>query len=213
MNELKICKKCSKCNIPKDITEFPKNGDYIKNICKECIKIYKINWDKKNPNYQTDYTKVWREDNQDKIKVNHTKDYQDNKEQYLNDKKVYYKDNKEIVVKRVMDYRIKKLKTDPFFRLKENIRGLIRNAFNRKFSIKSKKTVEILGCTFEEFKIYLEKQFDEHMNWSNQNLYWVLDHIKPVALAKNEKELFELNHYTNFQPLEKMTNIIKGKKY
>jgi len=50
------------------------------------------------------------------------------------------------------------------------------------------------------------------MNWSNRDK-WHLDHIKPMALANNEKEILILNHYTNFQPLWIYDNILKGSKY
>ena len=76
-----------------------------------------------------------------------------------------------------------------------------------------RKTQEILGCSFEEFKIYLEEQFDENMNWDNQGSYWHMDHKKPISLAMTEEEVYELNHYTNFQPLYWEDNLSKGNKY
>lgn len=51
------------------------------------------------------------------------------------------------------------------------------------------------------------------MTWQNQGSYWYMDHIKPVSLATNEKELIELNHYTNFQPLFWKDNLSKSNKY
>ena len=82
-----------------------------------------------------------------------------------------------------------------------------------RFTIKSKKTVEILGCSFEEFKLYLENKFDKKMNWDNQGSYWHMDHIKPISLAKTEEEVYELNHYTNFQPLYWKDNLTKSNFY
>ena len=106
-----------------------------------------------------------------------------------------------------------KLNSDQFFKLKFNIRNLIRNAFKRLFTEKSKKTIEILGCSFEEFKIHLESQFDENMNWENQGKYWHMDHIMPISSAKTEEDVFRLNHYTNFQPLYWEDNLKKSDKY
>jgi hypothetical protein len=81
-------------------------------------------------------------------------------------------------------------------------------SFIRKGFSKKSKTFEILGCTFEEFKIHIEKQFKPWMNWENRGKYngkinfgWDLDHIIPIYKAKTEEEIFHLNHYTNFQPL------------
>ena len=76
---------------------------------------------------------------------------------------------------------------------------------------KNSKTKEILGCSFEKFKVHLEKQFKDDMSWENQGK-WHLDHIYPVSLAKDEEELIKLNHYTNFQPLWAFDNISKGNK-
>ena len=51
------------------------------------------------------------------------------------------------------------------------------------------------------------------MNWDNQGSYWHMDHKKPISLAMNEEEVYELNHYTNFQPLYWEDNLSKGNKY
>jgi hypothetical protein len=53
-----------------------------------------------------------------------------------------------------------------------NIRNAIKEPFrkNKKFS-KTSKTYQILGCTFEEFKIHIEKQFLPWMSWNKHGLY------------------------------------------
>ena len=45
-------------------------------------------------------------------------------------------------------------------------------------------------------------------NWSNNG--WHIDHIRPLSAAVNEKELIELCHYINLQPLWAKDNISKG---
>jgi hypothetical protein len=57
------------------------------------------------------------------------------------------------------------------------------------------------------------------MNWGNRGKYngefnygWDLDHIIPICSAKNDAEVYELNHYKNFQPLcSKVNRDIKWK--
>ena len=85
---------------------------------------------------------------------------------------------------------------------------LIRDSFRYKGYKKNSKTATILGCTFEQLKTHLEGEFKDWMNWDNHGLYngelnygWDIDHIIPLATAKNEGELIKLNHYTNLQPL------------
>ena len=70
-----------------------------------------------------------------------------------------------------------------------------------------------MGCSFEEFKIYLESKFESWMTWDNKGLYngdldygWDIDHIIPISTAKTEEELIKLNHYSNLQPLCSKTN-------
>lgn len=125
----------------------------------------------------------------------------------------YYYDNKKAVNEKKVIRDKEKMKINPLFKLSHNIRTLIRMSLKNQFTEKSKKTQEILGCSFEEFKIYLESKFDENMNWDNQGSYWHMDHIKPISLANTKEEVYELNHYTNFQPLYWVDNLSKGNKY
>jgi hypothetical protein len=66
----------------------------------------------------------------------------------------------------------------------------------------------ILGCTFLEFKIYIESKFESWMTWNNHGKYngtlnfgWDLDHIIPISKALTKEDLLKLNHFSNFQPL------------
>jgi hypothetical protein len=76
---------------------------------------------------------------------------------------------------------------------------------------KKNKTFEIVGCSPQELKEHLEKQFKEGMNWENRNL-WHIDHIIPLASANTEEELYKLCHFTNLQPLWAEENIKKSDK-
>jgi hypothetical protein len=97
---------------------------------------------------------------------------------------------------------------DKLFKLKENIRKDVNQSFSRSGYTKKSRTHEILGCSFEELKLYLESKFQPWMNWDNHGLYngtegygWDIDHVIPLSSAKTEEELIKLNHYTNLQPL------------
>jgi hypothetical protein len=80
---------------------------------------------------------------------------------------------------------------------------------------KSLKTLELLGCTIEFFKEYLESKFLFGMSWENYGVYgWHIDHIKPCASfdLSDPKQQQECFHYTNLQPLWAIDNLKKGKK-
>lgn len=108
-------------------------------------------------------------------------------------------------------YKLKKYSDDPLFKVKENVRNLIRASIVGIGKKKNTKTEMILGCTFEVFKQYLESKFESWMTWENKgnpkdgifepNKTWDIDHIIPLSSAKTEEEVIKLNHYTNYQPL------------
>ena len=76
--------------------------------------------------------------------------------------------------------------------------------------MKTSRTREILGCSFKEFKTYIENQFREGMNWENRGK-WELDHIVPLCVGKTKEEILALNHYSNFQPLWREENSAANK--
>ena len=105
-------------------------------------------------------------------------------------------------------------KFDTLYRLKKTILKSFSEIFEGK---KSNRSKEILGCSFEEFKIYLESKFENWMSWENKGLYngefnygWDIDHIVPISSAVCVEDLIKLNHYSNLQPLcSKVNRCIK----
>ena len=70
-----------------------------------------------------------------------------------------------------------------------------------------------MGCSYQDFIIYLEQKFTDGMSWDNYGLYgWHIDHIIPLSSATDELSLEKLCHYTNLQPLWAKDNLSKGDK-
>lgn len=175
-------KKCKKCNKEKDLKCFTVDNSKKDNLsykCKQCISEYRI--------FRIDKIKAYR------------KYYNENKRVYVN------KSNRKR--KRFKSFK-ERYNNDELFKLAHKTRDLIRKSINYKGYSKDTKTYDILGCTYEFFKTYLESQFTKEMNWNN--IY--LDHIYPVSLAKTKEEIIQLNHYTNFQPLLAIDNLKKSNK-
>ena len=79
---------------------------------------------------------------------------------------------------------------------------------------KRNKTFEIVGCTPDELKNYLEGLFVDVMSWDNYGLYgWHIDHKIPLSSANTEEELLSLCHFTNLQPMWAQDNLKKGKSF
>lgn len=143
-----------------------------------------------------------------------------NKVEIAKTKRLYQLNNPTKVRQMHRDRKRNRSKVDELFRLKNNMRNLIGRLFINKGLKKTSKSHEILGCSYEEFKEYIENQFQSWMNWDNYGRYngqpsygWDIDHIVPLSTAKTEEEIIKLNHYTNLQPLcSKINRYIKKNK-
>jgi hypothetical protein len=203
-------KICCRCKIEKLKTEFNKcknRKDGLQTICRVCNSDYHKEHNSNNPNARIEHYRKNREIILEKKKEY----YADNIEKISTYRKSYYADNKEKITKRNYNYKKTKLKEDSLFYFENSIRNVIYGSLYRHNYTKKSKTYKILGCSYEEFKHYIEKQFVEGMSWDNQG-EWHLDHIYPVSLATNEEEIIKLNHYTNFQPLWAIDNLKKSNK-
>lgn len=118
--------------------------------------------------------------------------------------------------KNMSNYRRTNLK----YRLALQMRTRVNQFLNIKKITKKNKTFEYVGCTPEELKFHLEKQFhnnprtNEPMTWMNWTIDgWHIDHIIPLDSAKSEEDAKKLCHYTNLQPMWALENIKKGNRY
>lgn len=76
---------------------------------------------------------------------------------------------------------------------------------------KSAKSLELLGCSVEMFRDYIQSKFTRGMRWNNYGKFWHLDHIIPCAsfdLTKPDEQR-KCFHYSNHQPLEVFENLSK----
>jgi len=79
---------------------------------------------------------------------------------------------------------------------------------------KSRSMIELLGCSVESFKSYIEGKFQEGMDWQNYGRLWHLDHILPCAMfdLANPEHQNRCFHFSNYQPLWASENIRKRNK-
>jgi len=96
-----------------------------------------------------------------------------------------------------------------------DVLGYLRSKItSRMYAVLDTEDVDIshLGCSLEEYKIYLESKFKENMGWNNAG-EWHVDHIKPIGHkdVPREERIRRL-HYLNTQPLWALENAKKGIK-
>lgn len=109
------------------------------------------------------------------------------------------------------EYRKYKKETDVNFKLRVILRSRLYAALKGNYKVGS--AVKDLGCSIEEFKIYLENQFTEGMNWNNYG-NWHIDHIRPLISfdLSNRSDFLIACNYKNLQPLWAQDNLKKGIK-
>ncbi|SIP85991.1 Hypothetical protein PACV_278 [Pacmanvirus A23] len=156
--------------------------------------------------------KQWRENNEEKVKKYGNDYYNKNIEKVKMRANVWKENNKEQYSKWLNEYQKNKRATDPIYKISCNLRGRIYSAI--KGGNKSESTIELLGCSIEEFKKYLETWFDDKMTWENYGSYWHIDHEKPCAsfdLTDSEQQKICFN-WSNMIPMEAKENMSKGAK-
>ena len=80
---------------------------------------------------------------------------------------------------------------------------------------KSRKTEDILGYSFEEFRRHIENQFESWMNWKNRGSNvddWQIDHIVPVSICIQNgiADPAIVNALFNLRPLKTSDNLKKS---
>lgn len=160
------------------------------------------------------YKKKYRENNRKEIRAYQKKYQENNKDKLQAKKNIYNKTyHKRPDVKEKANKRFKeRLRTDINFRLANSLRCRLSNALNR--NTKSASTLALLGCSVEQLKRHLEKQFQPGMTWEKKGTVFHIDHMIPCSLfdlsdAEQQRRCF---HFTNLQPLFASENLTKGEK-
>ena len=191
--------------------------------------------------YHTLYQKEWRKRNKDKVRGYEEKTRERRKALKLplsrgnpESKRRYVTENKKKIAeyKKVWAFknkhrrkpeingalRCKKFreihKNDISYRVAGALRSRLRVAL--KGNLKSCSAVRDLGCSIDEFKLFVSNKFSEGMTWDNWGSSskpdtWQLDHIVPISrfnLADPEQQR-QAFHYTNYQPLWSKDNAKK----
>jgi len=190
----KICKACGE-----EFIQISNNQKYCSQTCskkvhEEQCKKYKQNHKKEHNEYNKQYrrehekTRIYQKEYNKKYRLEHVID-------------------KEIINEKQRNFR-----KNPINRLISNYRNIVWSALKR--NVKSAHTIELLGCSVENFKIHLENKFTKGMTWKNYGK-WHVDHIRPCAsfdLSKKEEQ-FKCFNYKNLQPLWATENLEKNDKY
>jgi hypothetical protein len=111
-------------------------------------------------------------------------------------------------------YKTNRIHKDPAFKILQRMRARILLVLHGKRKFAS--SLQLLGCSPDFLKFYLESRFKEGMTWDNYGVKgWHIDHIIPCASfdftkTEDQKKCF---HYSNLQPLWWFDNLMKSDKF
>ena len=216
-------KCCKKCNVWKPLHDFhkhPTSRDGHINQCIQCKKEYLKQYTIQNKDVLKQRSKEYYETNQENIKKRVRAHWNKNaidintkrRERYKNDQEYRLKLQAKDAIYNMNVRNAKRKerrKHDESWRIIQVCRTRLWNALNGR-AVKTAKTIELLGCTGEELKEYLEKTKIPGKDYTNVHI----DHIIPCSSFDftKESEQRKCFHYTNLQYLPAEENIRKGSK-
>jgi len=168
---------------------------------------HKDQWQRYQANNKPKF-RAWRQKNKDRLRAKTRLWQARNREKLRAACRHYGRVNQ----KKLRAYRLKRLpitrkqerekrRSNTSVRLRVNLRNRIRSAIQNDWKVT--KSLSLLGCSIENFKIYIESKFEPGMSWQNYGTAWHLDHIVPCAIfdltkPEHQKRCF---HFSNHQPL------------
>lgn len=246
MATTKVCSKCNEEKEFTCFSKS-KGGKYGHHSqCKACVKVYHRLHYQKNSETIRKHTAAYYENNTEKaaaaqkryaernkevIKEWRSENYKRNFEQIQVKHKEYYQNNKAAVSERNKEWRTankdkmrewhtnwqrERRKNDITFRIRGTLHSRVVMAI-KKNSKKAALTMDLVGCTVDELRTFLEAEFEEGMSWENygrpkEGPGWEMDHIIPCASFNLEdpEEQKKCFHWTNLQPLWAADNLAKS---
>jgi hypothetical protein len=200
-------KQCSHCGEHKHATteNFCKKSstkDGLYGFCKPC---------------KAEKDRAYRENNREKVLKKKKEHYRTNAERYKAERRQAYANDPQKFIDASREYKKKRKKTDPTYRLRERISNavycvLFRDAHTGKRS----STWAHLPYTPQQLREHIESQFDDSMTWDNYGSHWHIDHIYPqsrLPYDSMEHPNFLLCwSLDNLRPLSATENLKKSNK-
>lgn len=173
----------------------------------ERLKDYQENKEEINRKRRENYKK-----NPEKIKKSNRKYCKKNSEKVKKARQLHYQKNKDSIVIKFVEYRRKKIKTDPIYKIKQNMKTLFSNSLKRQFIKKTQNTFEYTGISYQNYMNHFKKDPLWSDYCSGGGIH--IDHIIPVSVYdfNNPKDIKKCWQFGNLRLLSAKENIIKSNK-
>jgi len=189
---------CVECK--NDFTYILKDLRSVKIYCPKCLH-----------EIQKARCKSYKQRNKDKISSYNAMYKAENKESISEYNKKYDSEHREEIQTRQNAYQKNRRATDPEFKFIHAMRTRMNKFMKGQ---KSSSTAELLGCTRNDFIIWIRYQFIGNMEWNNHGSVWHYDHVIPCAIfdQTNADEQEKCWHWSNYRPMFGPDNMSKQDK-
>ena len=182
---------------------------------RDSIKKKRQEYRERNYEKFREYNKGYHVQNKEDIHKRHKQYRTDNRDRIS----IRNRERNKVSRSKIREYMNLKYRTDINFKLIVSSRSRIRAGLNS--NTKSSSTRQLLGCSIEILKFFLESQFypnpetGEPMTWENYGYSgWHIDHVKPCSVfdfsdSEQQRAAF---HVSNLQPLWSKDNFSKSNK-
>lgn len=196
-------KACRVCHVVKQLSEFysrKESPDKRRTDCKVCNNAKKRKWELSHPdqNRATKLAGQRRRFAADPEKV-----------------RCYHRSRQSLVQHKKTAYMRERRRSDENFRLASVLRAKLSS--NLVGRVNSRGMFELLGCSMDYFRKYIERKFQAGMSWArygNRLGCWSLDHRQPLSRfdLTDKEQLLWAFHYSNIQPMWAKENAMKSNK-
>jgi hypothetical protein len=180
--------------------------NYLRN--REVRLVEKREYYRANKGVHAERGKAWVKANEVKVR-SYQADYR--KQNHLRPRQYqqeYYRRHRQ----RRIRQQLARERADPNRRMAATLRKQL-NRWVKKSSGRH-STKELLGCSFAEFRAWIESRFKRGMKWDNYGRVWHIDHVMPCCAfdLTRPEQVRVCFHFTNLQPMFARANLSKNRK-
>jgi len=165
---------------------------------------------------QLDRCKAYKQKNKEHVKEYNKGYKEEHKDEVDAYNRVYNLEHREEIQERQTRTHRERMHNDPAFKLFHNIRtsfGKYMNAQKDDYEYYHDSIGDLVGCSSNAIRKWLEYNFTEEMSWENYGTYWHIDHVILCSMFNvlDYDERKTCFNWQNTRPLEALKNFKRKK--
>jgi len=155
-------------------------------------------------------SKRYKANNKEKVgqyNKNYKKKYRDEIKEY---NRTYNIQNRTTIQSRQTRTHKERRKTDMNYKMSILLRSRLQKFCRGNYS----SIQNLVGCSIQNFRYWIEYNFNHKMNWNNHGTIWHIDHVLPCSKfdLTNDDEMKICSNWKNLRPLLTEKNLAKNNK-